>query len=345
MLGELSIKSPGFTRIWRPRARSGADAAPPPVAQHGRAGDTPTMSDMFGMFGMFAPRGRRALGASLAPAARLVVCAAVPWYACLWLGTTADPVPAALPAVLILREDVFEAPRLALQRLVGVVAGVLLSVAVLHRLPPGSLSFLIVLVCGCAGMYLLRQGGSPNQQVLITALMIYATAEPGYPLARLEESAVGIAVVALLGPLLWPRTPTGTPRPAWTSTAPDCASAWSGPPPSASAADGRAQAPPPPTPCGTARTNCPPPWSAGRAARCSCRPGGLPPEGRTPSAPACCWPRGRRPPCCSSHGSWRPGRPAPTGREAPGRPRRGGAGPGPAGRRDGEHPGDRPARR
>lgn len=168
------------------------------------------MSDMLGMFGMFAPRGGRAPGASLAPAARLVVCAAVPWYVCLWLGTTADPVPAALPAVLILREDVFEAPRLALQRLVGVVAGVLLSVAVLHRLPPGSLSFLIVLVCGCAGMYLLRQGGSPNQQVLITAMMIYATAEPGYPLARLEESAVGIAVVALLGPLLWPRTPTGT---------------------------------------------------------------------------------------------------------------------------------------
>ncbi|MFI1286764.1 FUSC family protein [Streptomyces sp. NPDC020858] len=162
---------------------------------------------MLGMFGMFAPRGGRAPGASLAPAARLVVCAAVPWYACLWLGTTADPVPAALPAVLILREDVFEAPRLALQRLVGVVAGVLLSVAVLHRLPPGSLSFLIVLVCGCAGMYLLRQGGSPNQQVLITAMMIYATAEPGYPLARLEESAVGIAVVALLGPLLWPPNP------------------------------------------------------------------------------------------------------------------------------------------
>ncbi|MGW7440311.1 FUSC family protein [Streptomyces sp. NPDC054849] len=156
---------------------------------------------------MSALRGRRALDARLAPAARLVVCAAVPWYVCLWLGTTADPVPAALPAVLILRQDVFEAPRLALQRLVGVVVGVLLSVAVLHRLPTGSVSFLIVLVCGCAGMYLLGQVGSPNQQVLITALMIYATAEPGYPLVRLVESVVGIAVVALLGPLLWPPDP------------------------------------------------------------------------------------------------------------------------------------------
>lgn len=50
----------------------------------------------------------------------------------------------------------FEAPRLALQRLVGVVVGVLLSVAVLHRLPTGSVPFLIVLVSGCADMYLLR---------------------------------------------------------------------------------------------------------------------------------------------------------------------------------------------
>ncbi|WP_404960034.1 FUSC family protein [Streptomyces sp. 147326] len=149
----------------------------------------------------------RPFGEHLAPAARLLVCATVPWFVCVWLGTSTAPVPAALPAVLILRDDVFAAPRLALERLVGVVVGVVLSVLVLHWLPTGSLSFLVLVVCACAGMYLLSHNGSPNQQVLVTALVIYATPVPGYPLARLEESAVGIAVVALLGPLLWPPDP------------------------------------------------------------------------------------------------------------------------------------------
>ncbi|MFB0628460.1 FUSC family protein [Streptomyces sp. AB3(2024)] len=164
------------------------------------------MLDMFRMSGP-ARGGGHGRGGRLAPAARLLVCAALPWYACVWLGTSTAPVAAALPAVLILRGDVFAAPRLALERLVGVAVGVLLSVAVLHWLPTGPLSFPVLLVCACAGMYLLGRRGSPNQQVLITALVIYSTPVPGYPLARLVESAVGIAVVALLGPLLWPPDP------------------------------------------------------------------------------------------------------------------------------------------
>ncbi|MFD9725357.1 FUSC family protein [Streptomyces sp. NPDC059072] len=143
----------------------------------------------------------------LRSAARLVLCAAVSWYLCLWWGTSTTPVPAALPAVLILREDVYAWPRLGWERLAGVVVGVVLSTVLLHWVTDPAWSFPLVLLCGCAGMYLLGRPGSPNQQVLITALMVYATAVPGYPLARLEESLVGIAVVVLLGPLLWPPDP------------------------------------------------------------------------------------------------------------------------------------------
>ncbi|MFI5672159.1 aromatic acid exporter family protein [Streptomyces sp. NPDC051704] len=146
-------------------------------------------------------------GVRLRSAARLALCAAVSWYLCLWCGTSTLPVPAVLPAVLIMREDVYAWPRLGRQRLAGVVVGVLLSTAVLHWVPEPAWSFPAVLVCGCAGMYLMGRPGAPNQQVLITALMVYATAVPGYPLARLVETLVGIAVVVLLGPLLWPPDP------------------------------------------------------------------------------------------------------------------------------------------
>ncbi|MFF0217301.1 FUSC family protein [Streptomyces vinaceus] len=146
-------------------------------------------------------------GTRLRAGARVVLCAAVSWYLCLWWGTSTAPVPAALPAVLILREDMYAWPRMGWERLAGVVVGVLLSTVVLHWLPDPAWSFPAVLVSGCAGMYLMGRPGAPNQQVLITALMVYATAVPGYPLARLEESLVGIAVVVLLGPLLWPPDP------------------------------------------------------------------------------------------------------------------------------------------
>ncbi|MFE2163720.1 FUSC family protein [Streptomyces sp. NPDC059447] len=146
-------------------------------------------------------------GSRLRSAARLVLCAAVSWYLCLWWGTSTTPVPAALPAVLILREDVYAWPRMGWERLAGVVVGVVLSTVLLHWVTNPAWSFPLVLLCGCAGMYLLGRPGSPNQQVLITALMVYATAVPGYPLARLEETLVGIAVVVLLGPLLWPPDP------------------------------------------------------------------------------------------------------------------------------------------
>ncbi|MEW1636066.1 FUSC family protein [Streptomyces sp. NPDC093801] len=146
-------------------------------------------------------------GGRLRSAARLALCAAASWYLCLWWGTSTTPVPAALPAVLILREDVYAWPRLGWERLAGVVVGVVLSTVLLHWVTDPTWSFPLVLLCGCAGMYLLGRPGSPNQQVLITALMVYATAVPGYPLARLEETFVGIAVVVLLGPLLWPPDP------------------------------------------------------------------------------------------------------------------------------------------
>ncbi|KOU13932.1 hypothetical protein ADK52_37280 [Streptomyces sp. WM6372] len=146
-------------------------------------------------------------GARLRSAARLALCASVSWYLCLWWGTSTAPVPAVLPAVLILREDVYAWPRLGWERLAGVLVGVVLSSVVLHWLPDPAWSFPAVLISGCAGMYLLGRPGAPNQQVLITALMVYATAVPGYPLARVEETLVGIAVVVLLGPLLWPPDP------------------------------------------------------------------------------------------------------------------------------------------
>jgi uncharacterized membrane protein YgaE (UPF0421/DUF939 family) len=146
-------------------------------------------------------------GTELATAARILVCATVPWYLCILWGTSADPVPAAMPAVLIMRGGLGAAPRLARERMAGVMLGVALSVAVLRLLHHTPYALPLVLALGYAGSFLLRHDGVPNNQVVVSALLVFAIPVPGYPEARLLESAVGVVVVGLLGPLLWPPRP------------------------------------------------------------------------------------------------------------------------------------------
>ncbi|MEV6581869.1 hypothetical protein AB0M92_27315 [Streptomyces sp. NPDC051582] len=105
------------------------------------------------------------------------------------------------------------------ERLAGVVVGVVLRTVVPHWPADPARSFPAVPVTCCAGTYLMGRPGVPNQQVLITAPTLYAAAVPGYPLARLEESLVGIAVVVLLGPLLWPPGGPAPPPPSTTGCA------------------------------------------------------------------------------------------------------------------------------
>lgn len=117
----------------------------------------------------------------LATVARILVCATIPWYLCVLWGTSGNPVPAAMPAVLV---------------------GVGLSVAVLRLLPHTPYALPLVLALGYAGSFPIRRDGVPNNQVVVSALLVFAIPVPGYPEARLLESAVGVAVVALLGPRL-----------------------------------------------------------------------------------------------------------------------------------------------
>ncbi|WP_406192844.1 FUSC family protein [Kitasatospora sp. NBC_01560] len=155
---------------------------------------------------------RRPSRTELATAARILVCATVPWYLCILWGTSDDPVPAALPAVLILPSGLDAAPRLAVQRMAGVLAGVGLSVAVLRIVPQTPYALPLVLALGWAGSLLIRHDGAPNNQVVVSALMVFAVPVAGYPGARLVETAVGVLTVCLLGPRHW--RPTRVRR-AW----------------------------------------------------------------------------------------------------------------------------------
>lgn len=141
-------------------------------------------------------------------AARIVVTVAVAWQVALWLGADQPPVFAAIVPLVALRGDPMTALGTALQRALGVVAGVLIGLAVLNLLRPSTATLALVVALGLGVGMVLRAGGGLNVQVAASSLLVFASTSPdAYALHRVWETAAGAAVTILLAPLLWPADP------------------------------------------------------------------------------------------------------------------------------------------
>ncbi|MET8170019.1 hypothetical protein ABZT34_38280 [Streptomyces sp. NPDC005329] len=150
---------------------------------------------------------RRVSGQELRGGARMVVCATLSWYLSVELDISGAPVAAVLPAVFTLSGIPLWAPRLGLYRLGGVLLGVGIAAVALRWLPVSTLSLAVVVSVGYLAGLLLRIDGAPSPQVLVSAVLVFGVPVSGYPEQRVLENLVGIAVVVLLGPLLWPPDP------------------------------------------------------------------------------------------------------------------------------------------
>ncbi|MEV7418386.1 FUSC family protein [Streptomyces sp. NPDC089919] len=151
-------------------------------------------------------------------AARILVTAVVGWQVTLWLGADQPPVYAAIVPLVALRGDPMNALVVSFQRVLGVFAGVLLGIAVLHLVRPSTAALALVLAAGLALGMIVRAGGL-NLQVAVSSLLVFANPSPdAYGFHRLWETAVGGVVTVVLAPLLWPPHP----RRVLTRLAYDC---------------------------------------------------------------------------------------------------------------------------
>ncbi|MEV1067387.1 hypothetical protein [Streptomyces sp. NPDC050263] len=139
--------------------------------------------------------------------ARMILCATLSWYLAVESGINSAPVAAVLPAVFTLSGIPLWAPRLGLYRLGSVLLGVCIAAVALRWLPVSTLSLAVVVSAGYLASLLLRIDGAPSQQVLVSAVLVFGVPVSGYPEQRVLENLVGIAVVVVLGPLLWPPDP------------------------------------------------------------------------------------------------------------------------------------------
>ena len=139
---------------------------------------------------------------------RIVIAVAVSWQLCVWLGSVQPPIYAVLVPLVAMRDAPGSAFNVSLARLVGVVGGLLLGMVVLSWLKPSAIAVSVVMLLALAIGIAVRIGGVLNLQIAISALMLFANADPSsYALARLWETAVGAAVTIVLAPLLFPTNP------------------------------------------------------------------------------------------------------------------------------------------
>ncbi|WP_330294666.1 FUSC family protein [Streptomyces sp. NBC_00503] len=155
-----------------------------------------------------ADRVREIVSAEGPAAARIVVTVAVAWQVALWLGADQPPVYAAIVPLVALRSDPMTAVGASLQRVLGVVAGVLLGMAVLAVLHLSTAALALVVALGLGLGMALRAGGGLNIQVAASSLLVFASDSPdSYAFHRVWETGAGAVVTVLLAPLLWPADP------------------------------------------------------------------------------------------------------------------------------------------
>lgn len=138
-------------------------------------------------------------------ALRIVVAAVAGWVVCRWIDPSTLPIYAVIVPVVAMRDDPYSALNTSFDRLLGVVAGIVIGVLVAGWLGPSVYAVSLVLLVGLLGGILLRVGPALNVQVCLSALIVFANPDPGQlAVTRLWETVVGAAVTVVLSPLLFP---------------------------------------------------------------------------------------------------------------------------------------------
>ena len=136
---------------------------------------------------------------------RIVIAAAVGWWICVLIDPTQVPIFAVVVPLMAMRDQPFSALNVSFDRILGVVAGVLLGIVVVGLLGVSALSAAVVLGVGLLGGVVLRLGPTLNVQVSLSALLVFTSTDPNvYGWTRLWETLVGSVVTVGLSPFLFP---------------------------------------------------------------------------------------------------------------------------------------------
>ncbi|GGF13457.1 FUSC family protein [Subtercola lobariae] len=135
------------------------------------------------------------------------VAAVVAWFVCVWLLTGLTPLFAVIAAILVVQPSVTQSFGKALERVVGVIIGVIVAYFVGLVFGQGSswvipLAVVLALLLG----WVLRLGVTSAAQIPISAMLVLAlgTTTPGYALDRIIETIIGAVIGVAVNLLIVP---------------------------------------------------------------------------------------------------------------------------------------------
>lgn len=137
---------------------------------------------------------------------KTAVAAGLAWALASWLLGVARPYFAPLAAILSVQATVAESISRGVQRILGVIGGILLAIVFTHLLGLHAWSLAVLVFIAMAAGTRLHLGAQGIPQVAISALMVLAVGSQvrGYAWYRALDTALGAAVAILVSALLWP---------------------------------------------------------------------------------------------------------------------------------------------
>lgn len=140
--------------------------------------------------------------------AKTALAAGLAWQLAVWLGGHPRPYFAPLAVVLVMQVTVRESYVRAVQRVLGVMAGVLVASLLGRWLGVHAWSIALVILASLAVGRLLRLSPTGAVQVPVSALlvMVVGASSPGYGLDRVVDTAIGAAVAVGVNLLVLPPT-------------------------------------------------------------------------------------------------------------------------------------------
>ncbi|QNO37275.1 FUSC family protein [Protaetiibacter sp. SSC-01] len=124
------------------------------------------------------------------------VATAIAWLVAGWLIPGPLPVFAAIAALLVVQPSLNQSVTKAIERTVGVVAGVVIASALSLAFGPATWVVLVAVVAALGVAWALRMTTGTANQVAISALLVLAlgAATPGYAVDRVLETIIGAVI-------------------------------------------------------------------------------------------------------------------------------------------------------
>jgi uncharacterized membrane protein YgaE (UPF0421/DUF939 family) len=141
-------------------------------------------------------------------ALRIAIAAGLSWWIARLLGAD-RPVFAVIVPMVAIRDDTYAALSLSLGRMLGVMAGVVLGIAVVAMAGVSTSAVILLLVVGLALGLFLRTGPELNTQIAISALLVLIVTKDAnsYAVDRIWETGVGSVVSLAVAAFVLPPDP------------------------------------------------------------------------------------------------------------------------------------------